>query len=96
MKKIKKLISQIKHLCSNVNYKVRYNNLCKRYEELEQEYRDLEKKINEEYINTQLAQATKEAIMYKRQRDQVRKDYIDLQNAIIENRGDLYGTEKNV
>lgn len=80
--KIKEIISRIKHICSNVNYKIRYNNLSKKYVELEQDYEELEKKLSKEYINSQLNQAKKEAVMYKRQRDTLRQDYIDLQNSI--------------
>ena len=80
--KIKQVISKIKHICSNANYKRRYNNLVKKYESLENEYEKLEKKLSAEYINTQLNQARKEAIMYKKQRDIARKDYIDLENSI--------------
>ena len=79
--KIKQIITQIKHICSNANYKIRYNNLSKKYDELEKEHENLKKKLSKEYINSQLNQATREAIMYKRQRDQLRKDYIDLQNS---------------
>lgn len=80
--KIKQIITQIKHICSNVNYKVRYKNLLKKYEMLEEEHMQLEKKLSKEYINTCLRQAQQEAEMYKRQRDQLRKDYIDLQKSI--------------
>jgi hypothetical protein len=80
--KIKKIIAQVKHICSNANYKIRYNNLVKKYDELEKEYEKLEKKLSAEYINTQLKEAQKQAIMYKKQRDQVRQDYISLENFI--------------
>jgi hypothetical protein len=80
--KIKEIISKIKHICSNANYKIRYNNLVKKYENLENEYAKLEKKLSAEYLNSQLNQARKEASMYKKQRDLVRQDYIDLQNSI--------------
>ena len=80
--KIKQIITQIKHICSNANYKIRFNNLMKKYDELEKEYEGLQKKLSKEYINSQLNQATREAIMYKRQRDQLREDYINLQNSI--------------
>lgn len=80
--KIKLIISKIKHICSNVNYKRRYNNLIKRYEELEKKYEELEKKISTEYVNTQLKEAKRQAIMYKRQRDQVRLDYKELESSI--------------
>ena len=79
--KIKQIITQIKHICSNANYKIRYNNLVKKYEELEEEKNELEKKLSKEYVNIQLNQAVQEAIMYKRQRDQLREDYIKLQNS---------------
>lgn len=80
--KIKQIITQIKHICSNANYKIRYNNLSKKYDELEKEHENLKKKLSKEYINSQLNQATREAIMYKRQRDQVRRDYTELQKSI--------------
>lgn len=80
--KLKELIIQIKHICSNANYKIRYNNLTKKYEELEENYNKLQKRISKEYINSQLNQASREANMYKRQRDQVREDYKKLQESI--------------
>ena len=80
--KIKKWISNLKHIFSNANYKIRYNNLAKKYETLEKEYAKLEKKLSKEYINTQLRDTTKQAIMYKRQRDQLREDYLELQKSI--------------
>lgn len=80
--KIKKMIAQVKHICSNANYKIRYNNLVKKYDELEKQYEELEKKLSAEYMNTQLKEAKKQAIMYKRQRDQIRLDYKDLQSSI--------------
>lgn len=79
--KIKQIITQIKHICSNANYKIRYNNLVKKYEELEEENQRLERMLSKEYINMQLKQAQQEAVMYKRQRDQLREDYIKLQNS---------------
>lgn len=80
--KIKQIITQIKHICSNANYKIRYNNLAKKFQELQDTCIELEHKLSAEYMNMQLKEARKEAIMYKRQRDQLRKDYIDLQNSI--------------
>ena len=80
--KIKKWISDLKHIFSNANYKIRYNNLAKKYETLEKNYAKLEKKLSKEYINTQLRDTTKQAIMYKRQRDQLREDYLELQKSI--------------
>lgn len=80
--KIKKIISKIKHICSNANYKIRYNNLVKKYNSLQEEYDKLELKLSAEYLNSQLNQARKEASMYKKQRDLVRQDYIDLRNSI--------------
>ena len=80
--KIKQIIANIKHICSNANYKIRYNNLVKKYETLEQKVDELEKKLSTEYINTQLNQARKEAIMYKKQRDIARQDYIELEKSI--------------
>ena len=80
--KIKQIITQIKHICSNANYKIRYNNLVKKYDELEKEHEYLKKKLSKDYISMQLKQAQQEAIMYKRQRDQVRQDYVDLQKSI--------------
>ena len=80
--KIKKIISKIKHICSNANYKIRYKNLKKKYEELEEEKNELEKKLSKEYVNIQLNQAVQEAIMYKRQRDNLRQDYKKLQESI--------------
>ena len=79
--KIKQIITQIKHICSNANYKIRYKNLKKKYEELEEENEKLTTMLSKEFVNMQLNQARQEAIMYKRQRDQLRKDYIDLQNS---------------
>lgn len=79
--KIKKIITNIKHICSNANYKIRYNNLAKKYELLEEEIAEIKKKLSKEYMNVQLIEAQKQAVMYKRQRDQLRKDYIDLQNS---------------
>ena len=79
--KIKQIIAQIKHICSNANYKIRYKNLKKKYEELEEEKQRLERMLSKEYINMQLKQAQQEAVMYKRQRDQLREDYINLQNS---------------
>ena len=81
--KIKEIITQIKHICSNANYKIRYNNLLKKYEQLEEDYEQLEKKLSKEYINAQLKDAQKQARIYKRQRDQVRQDYVDLQKSIV-------------
>ena len=75
------IITQIKHICSNANYKIRYKNLKKKYEELEEENEKLTTMLSKEFVNMQLNQAKQEAIMYKRQRDQLRKDYIDLQNS---------------
>lgn len=80
--KIKQIIAQIKHICSNANYKIRYNNLVKKYEELEEDKKELEKKLSKEYVNIQLNQAIQEAIMYKRQRDNLRQDYKNLQESI--------------
>lgn len=80
--KIKQAILKIKKICSNVNYKIRYNNLTKKFEELQETCIELEHKLSAEYMNTQLKEAQKEALMYKRQRDQLRKDYIELQNSI--------------
>lgn len=80
--KIKQIITQIKHICSNANYKIRYKNLKKKYEELEQENQRLEKMLSKEYINMQLKQAQQEAVMYKRQRDNLRQDYKKLQESI--------------
>ena len=40
--------------------------------------------LSKEYINMQLKQAQQEAIMYKRQRDTLRQDYINLQNSITD------------
>lgn len=79
--KIKQIITQIKHICSNANYKIRYKNLKKKYEELEEENEKLTTMLSKEYINMQLKQAQQEAVMYKRQRDQLREDYIKLQNS---------------
>lgn len=93
--KLKKLIEDIKHIFSNANYKIRYNNLEKRYDELLNEYNKLEKKLSSDYVNVQLRQAQKEAIMYKKQRDTVRKDFVELQNS-INNREVWHGTKKNV
>lgn len=80
--KIKKILAQVKHICSNANYKIRYNNLVKKYDELEKQYEELEKKLSAEYMNLRLKEAQKQAIMYKRQRDQLRLDYKELQSSI--------------
>lgn len=80
--KKKTLLSKIKHICSNVNYKRRYDNLIKKYNNICEEYQRREKELGERYISIQLKQANKDKATYKRQRDQLRVDCINLQKLL--------------
>jgi len=93
--KKKTLLSKIKHLYSNISYKRRYDNLIKKYNLLVEECERREKKYNKDYTTIQLNQANKDKAMYKKQRDQLRIDYINLQKTIT-SKESWYGTKKNV
>lgn len=70
--KIQKIITNLKHIFSNANYKVRYNNLLKKYETLEMSYNQLlDKPTNLKYYKNL-------ANTYKKQRDALRKENIEL------------------
>lgn len=70
--RIQKIITNLKHIFSNANYKVRYNNLLKKYESLEMSY----KKLLEEPSNVNYYK--KLANSYKRQRDALRNENLEL------------------
>lgn len=70
--RIQKIITNLKHIFSNANYKVRYNNLLKKYETLEMSYNQLlDQPTNLKYYKNL-------ANTYKRQRDTLRKENIEL------------------
>lgn len=80
--KKKTLLSKIKHLYSNISYKRRYDNLIKKYNLLVEECERREKKYSKDYTTIQLNQANKDKAMYKKQRDQLRIDCINLQKLL--------------